>query len=114
MNLSMEEQWMLTYLKTHIHGWDDMRNEALRTIARVASHVDFIDWTNCFLPQNRRVELNRALLADKLARKAMQQPVRTRTTKVRVNLDETAARLLHSKAKEAHCSMSELLIRHLA
>jgi len=113
MTLSIDEQWMLTYLKTHINGWDDMRHEALRTVTRVASHIDFIDWTNCFLPTNRRVELNRALQAYKLARKTVLQPVR-KTPRVQVALDERAARLLHNKAKEAQCSISELVIRRLA
>jgi len=113
MTLSIDEQWMLNYLKTHMHGWDDMRNEALRTITRVANHEDFIDWSNCFLPKNRRIEVNGALQAYKRMRQTTHNPIRTGAISVRVDLDELAARLLHSKAKEARCSISELLIRHL-
>lgn len=113
MKLSKEDQWMLAYLNRHIEQWEDVRDGATRSIKRIENHADFIAWADYFLPRNRKVELKKALINFKI-QKGSKEHVQNRTGEVNVSLHEKAAKLLRDKAAAEQCSISEVLVKHLA
>ncbi|MEJ2064396.1 MAG: hypothetical protein P8X74_14155 [Reinekea sp.] len=68
--LSIEQQWMLNFLNSHLNNWNDVRTEALKTLKKVRTSQDFIDWSEYFLPKRRRDEVQQALIAFRKARAA--------------------------------------------
>ncbi|MEJ2044340.1 MAG: hypothetical protein P8X89_13800 [Reinekea sp.] len=112
--LSIEQQWMLNFLNSHLNNWNDVRTEALKTLKKVRTSQDFIDWSEYFLPKRRRDEVQQALIAFKLRHSSTADSEQKTRRTVAVPIDEQVARLLQRKARAANCSISELLMRNLA
>jgi hypothetical protein len=116
MQLSVEDQWMLAYVSSKIHNWGDVRDDAARTMKKIKNHDDFISWSEYFLPNSRKDEIKRALIAYKIGqakkKQAQSKPVQLR--QVPVTMDEKVAKLLVNQARAEQCSISELLLKRLA
>ena len=110
MNLTSDERWMLDYLQTRIRRWNDVRDDASRTMKRIFTQEDFNDCKDCFLPTARQEELQRALALSK------SKQVNSRQTEQNtvVQLNAKASRLLQRRAQAEQCSVSDLILRHLA
>jgi len=115
MNLSVDDQWMMAYMNSRIHRWGDVRDDASRAMKRIKGHQDFIDWSEHFLPASRCDEVKRALVAFKISKAKDKKPkASTPPSTFSVNINEKAAKLLHARAKAEQCSISDLLLKHLA
>ncbi len=117
MSLSVEDQWMIAYINNRILRWGDVRDDAARTIKQVKSHQDFNDWASCFLPKKRKDEIHQALIKFKSTIERSHEPVlkpEQPIAKVGLRIEEKAAKLLMAKAKAERCTISDVVIRHLA
>ena len=114
--LSTDQQWIMSYLHTHLENWGDVRNDALRTLRKVKTQRDFIDWKDYFLPDRRYKQVLQALTSYKEERKRNKPKGRQQAHSkiISIPVEEQVARLLQQRARDAHCSISELLRRKLA